>query len=54
ENVAGENCDQCKAGFYNLHGDSFLGCEECYCSGVASHCVASQWDRSNTSVVSVA
>ncbi|XP_035384872.1 laminin subunit alpha-2-like isoform X4 [Electrophorus electricus] len=47
ENVAGENCDQCKAGFYNLHGDSFQGCEECYCSGVASHCVASQWDRSN-------
>ncbi|XP_076872711.1 LOW QUALITY PROTEIN: laminin subunit alpha-2 [Brachyhypopomus gauderio] len=47
ENVEGENCDQCKVGFYNLHGDSFQGCEECYCSGVASYCVASQWDRSN-------
>uniref|UniRef100_A0A8B9LMM9 Basement membrane-specific heparan sulfate proteoglycan core protein n=1 Tax=Astyanax mexicanus TaxID=7994 RepID=A0A8B9LMM9_ASTMX len=47
DNVEGVNCDRCKMGFYNLHGDGFHGCEKCYCSGVASNCEDLLWKRSN-------
>uniref|UniRef100_A0A8B9LS25 Basement membrane-specific heparan sulfate proteoglycan core protein n=1 Tax=Astyanax mexicanus TaxID=7994 RepID=A0A8B9LS25_ASTMX len=48
DNVEGVNCDRCKMGFYNLHGDGFHGCEKCYCSGVASNCEDLLWKRSNS------
>uniref|UniRef100_A0A667ZCP4 Laminin subunit alpha 2 n=1 Tax=Myripristis murdjan TaxID=586833 RepID=A0A667ZCP4_9TELE len=49
ENVEGENCDRCKLGFYNLHGDNRHGCEKCSCMGVASLCSASTWAYENVS-----
>ncbi|XP_062857847.1 laminin subunit alpha-2 [Trichomycterus rosablanca] len=52
ENVEGENCDQCKVGFYHLHRDQIHGCEKCYCSGVASQCVASTWEHKNSTDLS--
>uniref|UniRef100_A0A8B9RME3 Basement membrane-specific heparan sulfate proteoglycan core protein n=1 Tax=Astyanax mexicanus TaxID=7994 RepID=A0A8B9RME3_ASTMX len=50
DNVEGVNCDRCKMGFYNLHGDGFHGCEKCYCSGVASNCEDLLWKRRSVSV----
>ncbi|XP_060740347.1 laminin subunit alpha-2 isoform X3 [Tachysurus vachellii] len=47
ENVEGENCERCKVGYYNLHGDRYSGCEKCYCSGVSSVCMESQWEHTN-------
>ncbi|MCJ8749866.1 hypothetical protein PDJAM_G00192530 [Pangasius djambal] len=52
ENVEGENCEQCKVGYYNLHGDRYGGCETCYCSGVSSVCVESQWEHKNITEMS--
>ncbi|KAL4649093.1 laminin subunit alpha-2 [Arapaima gigas] len=46
-NVEGINCDRCKPGFHNLRGDNLLGCEKCFCSGVATDCTDSQWTYSN-------
>ncbi|KAJ8270754.1 hypothetical protein GJAV_G00118850 [Gymnothorax javanicus] len=52
ENVDGGNCDRCKTGFYNLRRDNPLGCEKCYCSGVASRCSDSHWTYSNVTTMS--
>ncbi|XP_060769556.1 laminin subunit alpha-2 [Neoarius graeffei] len=52
ENVEGENCERCKVGYYNLHGDHYGGCDKCYCSGVSSVCVESQWEHTNITEMS--
>ncbi|XP_075780255.1 laminin subunit alpha-2 isoform X2 [Pelodiscus sinensis] len=46
ENVEGENCDNCKPSFFNLHQDNHRGCEECFCSGTTNICTASHWTYS--------
>ena len=40
ENVEGQNCDQCKLGFYNLALDDPWGCSTCFCYLHASTCAA--------------
>lgn len=47
DNVEGDNCGLCKAGFYNLRSDNPHGCDKCYCSGVASYCSESRWMYDN-------
>ncbi|XP_039764528.1 laminin subunit alpha-1 [Pararge aegeria] len=39
-NVIGERCDVCASGHFGLSSDLREGCRPCYCSHVASHCVA--------------
>lgn len=36
QNVEGDRCDRCKAGFYNLNANNPLGCSKCSCSFVGS------------------
>ncbi|XP_030077188.1 laminin subunit beta-3 [Microcaecilia unicolor] len=36
QNVAGERCHQCKAGFYQLSGSNPLGCRQCDCNPLGS------------------
>ena len=38
ENVEQENCDRCKAGFYDLHTDNLEGCRQCFCFGISTVC----------------
>lgn len=34
----GDNCNECKVGYYNLQAKNPEGCEKCFCSGVSSIC----------------
>ncbi|XP_059831982.1 laminin subunit alpha-1 isoform X1 [Hypanus sabinus] len=42
-NVEGENCDQCKSGFYNLQERNPEGCTECFCFGLSGVCESISW-----------
>uniref|UniRef100_UPI00398EB503 laminin subunit alpha-1 n=1 Tax=Pristiophorus japonicus TaxID=55135 RepID=UPI00398EB503 len=42
-NVEGENCDQCKPGFYNLQERNPEGCTECFCFGLSGVCESISW-----------
>ena len=43
ENVEGENCDQCKAGYFNLAEDNTDGCTTCFCFGITTVCESIPW-----------
>ncbi|XP_047201049.1 laminin subunit beta-4 isoform X2 [Girardinichthys multiradiatus] len=36
ENVAGQRCDRCKSGFFNLRLENPAGCEDCRCHSLGS------------------
>ncbi|XP_069778449.1 laminin subunit alpha-1 isoform X2 [Narcine bancroftii] len=42
-NVEGENCEQCKSGFYNLQKRNPEGCTECFCFGLSGVCESISW-----------
>ncbi|KAM4737871.1 basement membrane-specific heparan sulfate proteoglycan core protein isoform 2-T2 [Anableps anableps] len=44
-NVAGDLCDECKAGFFHLSEANPDGCLRCFCMGVSSQCASSSWSR---------
>ncbi|XP_014849228.1 PREDICTED: basement membrane-specific heparan sulfate proteoglycan core protein isoform X5 [Poecilia mexicana] len=44
-NVAGDLCDECKAGFFHLSEANPEGCLRCFCMGVSSQCASSSWSR---------
>uniref|UniRef100_A0A3Q2D071 Heparan sulfate proteoglycan 2 n=1 Tax=Cyprinodon variegatus TaxID=28743 RepID=A0A3Q2D071_CYPVA len=44
-NVAGDQCDECKAGFFHLSETNPDGCLRCFCMGVSSQCASSSWSR---------
>ncbi|XP_072107642.1 laminin subunit alpha-2 isoform X2 [Mobula birostris] len=46
-NTEGKNCGQCKRGFFNLKLENYKGCDQCFCSGVASECQSSTWGYDN-------
>ncbi|XP_051880562.1 laminin subunit alpha-2 [Pristis pectinata] len=46
-NTEGKNCGQCKRGFFNLKLEKYEGCDQCFCSGVASVCESSIWAYDN-------
>ncbi|XP_029282809.1 basement membrane-specific heparan sulfate proteoglycan core protein, partial [Cottoperca gobio] len=43
-NVAGDLCDECKAGFFHL-SERPEGCLQCFCMGVTKQCSSSTWSR---------
>ncbi|XP_041859531.1 basement membrane-specific heparan sulfate proteoglycan core protein isoform X3 [Melanotaenia boesemani] len=44
-NVAGAQCDECKAGFFHLSEANPEGCLRCFCMGVTKQCASSSWSR---------
>ncbi|XP_076597098.1 basement membrane-specific heparan sulfate proteoglycan core protein isoform X2 [Chaetodon auriga] len=44
-NVAGAQCDECKAGFFHLSEANPEGCLRCFCMGVTKQCASSTWNR---------
>lgn len=46
----GEECDQCKPGFFALHEDNPEGCIECFCSGLSTECEATEFSSFNSTV----
>lgn len=48
-NVAGDFCDECKAGFFHLSEANPEGCLRCFCMGVSSQCASSSWSRDQVS-----
>uniref|UniRef100_A0A3B5MAA9 Uncharacterized protein n=1 Tax=Xiphophorus couchianus TaxID=32473 RepID=A0A3B5MAA9_9TELE len=49
-NVAGDFCDECKAGFFHLSEANPEGCLRCFCMGVSSQCASSSWSRDQVSL----
>ena len=41
-NVEGDQCDKCKAGFFNLDANLPAGCLPCFCNDHSSECVSSR------------
>lgn len=50
-NVAGERCDQCRPGTFNLQQSNHRGCTECFCSGVTQNCAGSHLYREQIPMV---
>ncbi|KAM7405195.1 hypothetical protein PAMP_012476 [Pampus punctatissimus] len=44
-NVAGAQCDECKAGFFHLSETNPDGCLSCFCMGITKQCASSTWNR---------
>ncbi|CAJ0966339.1 unnamed protein product, partial [Ranitomeya imitator] len=49
DHVEGENCDRCKAGYYNLQAQNPEGCTECFCFGVSGVCDELFWHTTQLS-----
>ncbi|KAI8499214.1 Laminin subunit alpha-2, partial [Branchiostoma belcheri] len=45
DNVEGQFCDRCKAGFYNLQENNPYGCQPCFCFDVTNQCQSVPWYR---------
>ena len=42
-NVGGQECDQCRPGYFNLDRNDPEGCTECFCFGVTTLCRSANW-----------
>ncbi|XP_076397846.1 terribly reduced optic lobes isoform X10 [Megachile rotundata] len=48
--ATGLTCNQCKANTFNLASKNQFGCISCFCMGITSKCVSSNWYRNDIRV----